>query len=529
MTSSAKDDHHSGEGHGRLRRPWHEGPAAQAAHGSLLSHDDDELLQTISTIEANEDADARLLEVVQSDRHFFVRQEAAKRIRNKKLLFPYEDDRHVGQILVRHLTRREDLTYLERLVARSQFTEVRTAAQVQLARLRKKLTRTPSSDGFPANLASETWRIAVLHNDAEIRRMIAESLPPPEFEVSGYEPGLESTQHIATFDPHLVLADVSDALVNPQLHETIRAQSRYVPLVVLCPPDMTAPLVDVLGRGADEFILLPIQPNLLMAKTRALVHFAHRSSSKSERHHLSGAVGPNGILQLFRLCEEHRLTCRLVVTAHDQRRWVDFLDGEMIEAGGSPPVPDEEALATLLAIRSGTYEIAERRFDEIDEISADIVTVPRRLARLMPDPAAVALLQNAVPERDAVDASLFGWAVHFIVEQAWMHLGTTVTAGLLRRTQQELLERHPLLAVFQIEDNAHVNVDLSRGARLPHGAVVAVALWMADFLDQARRIVTEVDQIKVRQTTALMADALDQVGFYAAYEVATNHLESLKV
>ncbi len=527
--SSTKDDPQRSVRHESVRRPWTEGPAPQAPHGSFLTLDDDELLQRIGVIEAHEDADARLLEVVQSDRHFFVRQEAAKRIRNKKLLFPYEDDRHVGQILVRHLTRREDLTYLERLVARSQFTEVRTAAQVQLARLRKKLTRTPAIDGFPvAALSSETWRVAVLHQDPELRRLVADALPRPEFEVSGYEPGLESTQAIATFDPHLVLSDVQDALANPQLHETIRAQSRYVPLVVLCPADMTAPLVDVLGRGADEFILLPIQPNLLTAKTRALVHFAHRSSSKAERHHLSGAVGPNGVLQLFRLCEEHRLTCRLVVTTQDQRRWVDFLDGEMIEAGGSPPVPDEEALATLLAIRSGTYEIAERRFDEIEEIT-EAAPAPRRIARLMPDPSAVAMLHEAVPERDAVDASLFGWAVHFIVEQAWMHLGTTVTAGLLRRTQQELVERHPLLRAFQIEDNAHVNVDLSRGARLPHGAVVAVALWMADFLTEARRIVADCEQIKVRQTTVLMADALDQVGFYAAYEVASTHLDRLKV
>ena len=44
-----------------------------------------------------------------------------------------------GQILVRHLTRREDVTYLERLSARSHHVEVRSAAQVQLARLWRRL------------------------------------------------------------------------------------------------------------------------------------------------------------------------------------------------------------------------------------------------------------------------------------------------------------------------------------------------------------------------------------------------------
>jgi hypothetical protein len=60
-------------------------------------------------------------------------------VKDRTRLFVFEDDRHVGQILVRHLTRREDVTYLERLSARSQHVEVRSAAQVQLARLWRRL------------------------------------------------------------------------------------------------------------------------------------------------------------------------------------------------------------------------------------------------------------------------------------------------------------------------------------------------------------------------------------------------------
>src|SRR5688572_1530556 len=98
------------------RQPWTEGPEDATPAESWLRLHDDELLHKIETMGSPHDADERLLEVVASGRHFFIRQEAAKRIRRKKLLFPYEDDRHIGQILVRHLNRREDLTYLERLV-----------------------------------------------------------------------------------------------------------------------------------------------------------------------------------------------------------------------------------------------------------------------------------------------------------------------------------------------------------------------------------------------------------------------------
>jgi hypothetical protein len=97
------------------------------------------LLHRIETFDASENEDERLLEVVGSTRHFFIRQEAAKRVQDKSRLFAFEDDRHVGQILVRHLTRREDVTYLERLSSRSTHAEVRSAAQVQLARLWRRL------------------------------------------------------------------------------------------------------------------------------------------------------------------------------------------------------------------------------------------------------------------------------------------------------------------------------------------------------------------------------------------------------
>jgi len=121
------------------RRPWTEGPDEEAPPESWLLLDDDVLLHRIETKDPSENEDERLIEVVESDRHFFIRQEAAKRVSDRNRLFAFEDDRHVGQILVRHLTRREDVTYLERLSARSKHKEVRSAAQVQLARLWRRL------------------------------------------------------------------------------------------------------------------------------------------------------------------------------------------------------------------------------------------------------------------------------------------------------------------------------------------------------------------------------------------------------
>jgi hypothetical protein len=137
------------EGGESRRLPWSEGPDGEAPVKSWLLLDDDELLHRIETLGAAESEDERLIEVVASNRHFFIRQEAAKRIKDHDRLFDFVDDRHVGQILVRHLTRREDLTYLQQLSRRSRHVEVRSAAQVQLARLWRRLD-SPPAEAAPA-------------------------------------------------------------------------------------------------------------------------------------------------------------------------------------------------------------------------------------------------------------------------------------------------------------------------------------------------------------------------------------------
>jgi hypothetical protein len=277
------------------RRPWQEGPDEDAPPESWLGLGDDELLHKVATLDPEASADAPLLEIVRSDRHFFIRQEAAKKVWDKTQLFAFEDDRHVGQILVRYLTRREDVTYLERLVAKSLHVEVRAAAQIQLAQL---------------------W---------------------------GHLGGPQRTA-----------------------------------------PDPDAP--------------------------------------------------PAPLFQ--------------------------------------PPAPSEEDI-------------------EIIEVDRDA---------------------------DMVNGTLLAWAIHFLVERTWTHLGTLSVRDLLTRTHAGLLPIHPALSFFSVEENAQVNVDLSLGTTLPREAVGAVATWMMAYLDAAQRIEPEVGAVDVRGATRLMADALEQAGFYEGCE-----------
>jgi hypothetical protein len=116
------------------RRPWREGP--EHGDSGWLALSDDEILFRLETLEPDNAFDPFLMEVVRSDRHFFVRQEAAKKIFDIDHLKAHLHDRHIGQILARGMARREDVAYLERLLQESRHVEVRKAAEAQLKLLR---------------------------------------------------------------------------------------------------------------------------------------------------------------------------------------------------------------------------------------------------------------------------------------------------------------------------------------------------------------------------------------------------------
>ncbi len=100
--------------------------------GAWLELSDDELLYRIEALPEEHQRDDVLLLVVRSGRHFFVRQEAAKRIRDRERLKQHSEDRHIAQILVRGMTRDEDVVYLEWLIRETRHLEVRKAAEAQL-------------------------------------------------------------------------------------------------------------------------------------------------------------------------------------------------------------------------------------------------------------------------------------------------------------------------------------------------------------------------------------------------------------
>ncbi|MCU0242891.1 MAG: hypothetical protein MUF51_10765 [Vicinamibacteria bacterium] len=140
----------------KYRRPWRAGPDTQSS--GWLTLDDDDLLHHIEVLPRDHEHDNDLLCIVRSDRHFFIRQEAAKRVRNTRMLMECAQDRHVGQILVRRMSRIEDMNYLELLMTKSLHIEVRNAARAQLAIIRKHLEQAAARDAAQYKAAESSER-----------------------------------------------------------------------------------------------------------------------------------------------------------------------------------------------------------------------------------------------------------------------------------------------------------------------------------------------------------------------------------
>jgi len=120
-----------------LRQPYAAGPAA--GDTGWLAESDDELVFRIESLAAEHSHDDELVVIVRSSRHFFIRQEAAKKIRDPDRLKAFAGDRHIGQILARQMRRDSDIDYLEELLRESRHLEVRNAATAQLRLLKLAL------------------------------------------------------------------------------------------------------------------------------------------------------------------------------------------------------------------------------------------------------------------------------------------------------------------------------------------------------------------------------------------------------
>ncbi len=117
----------------------------------------------------------------------------------------------------------------------------------------------------------------------------------------------------------------------------------------------------------------------------------------------------------------------------------------------------------------------------------------------------------------SVDASVLCRAMIVICEQLRAYVGAPTVLGLLRRSHAATSQVRRVLRSFYIRPDGSVWCD--RGsARVPHDTVAAVAAWASELLVETARSSERARDLRVRQLTKPMADELERLGFYGAFE-----------
>ena len=209
-------------------------------------------------------------------------------------------------------------------------------------------------------------KIVVVDDEASVCRLVQTALQGPDFEVHSFVDAREALAKLGEIAPDLIVCDLIMPVTDGRsFFRSVKRSRRLkdVPFIFLSAVDVSEEIVSLLDEGADDFVSKPFEVRRLAAKIRATLRMSERLGSLERRRDmLSGSVGPGGTLPLIKFCESSRLTGRLSLESAGQRRWVEFLGGELIRAGEDPE-SGEDPLDALLQQTSGSYLIAQKRLD----------------------------------------------------------------------------------------------------------------------------------------------------------------------
>jgi DNA-binding response OmpR family regulator len=209
-------------------------------------------------------------------------------------------------------------------------------------------------------MAGASTRIVVVDADRRIHRLLERVLRPPKFETFLFEDPSAAIIALRDLSPDLIIcADRMPWIDGKTFHRIARCAPPLleVPFLFLASdPDGQREIEAVMGSG-DQCLRKPVPVETLLARIQ--------NTTRSPRHRLagrsflSGNVDRGGLIGLLKLCEDARLTGRLVFESRDRTLWVDWLAGAPV-GRGSAPDSEQDVLDALLDADAGRYAFEPR-------------------------------------------------------------------------------------------------------------------------------------------------------------------------
>lgn len=138
---------------------------------------------------------------------------------------------------------------------------------------------------------TESERIMLVEDDQELALLIADRLRAEGFEVRHEADGMAAREAIHTDPPDLVILDIMlPGLDGFGVCREIRPAYRG-PILILTARDDDLDQILGLELGADDFVIKPVRPRVLLARIRALLRRArHPVEHREKRRFTMGAL-----------------------------------------------------------------------------------------------------------------------------------------------------------------------------------------------------------------------------------------------
>ncbi|MBV9866655.1 MAG: response regulator transcription factor [Abitibacteriaceae bacterium] len=130
--------------------------------------------------------------------------------------------------------------------------------------------------GSTRDSAQETFRILIIEHDTDLARLLMTSLATAGFECRHAPDGDAGISSFAMSHPHLVLLDLAiPGLSGHDVCAKIRETS-LIPVITLTAATSEAEQLEAFKIGADDFVLKPVSPKLLVARVLAFLRRVYR-------------------------------------------------------------------------------------------------------------------------------------------------------------------------------------------------------------------------------------------------------------
>src|SRR5437667_8451825 len=135
-------------------------------------------------------------------------------------------------------------------------------------------------------------KILIVDDEPEIVAFIRELLTSRGYEAMGLSQSREAPSHFDSFRPDLCIFDFRmPFLTGSDLLDAVKQRDPSVEVIFLTAQDETSLAVDLMKRGAIDFLLKPVELNqLLLSVGRALEHRRLVTENESYRLHLEQLV-----------------------------------------------------------------------------------------------------------------------------------------------------------------------------------------------------------------------------------------------